>query len=125
MLPTAMETPPAPVPPLLTPGRPAENWRLYLELLAFSGFIIPFGQILGPLVLWLIKKDTLPEVDIEGRRVLNFNISWMIWIVISCGFGLIVWLVIAIIASIKAANREPFRHPLTIEFLKPMPPLAQ
>ncbi len=109
---------PSPAPPAATAPRAPENWRLYLELLAFTGFLIPFGQIFGPLVLWLVKKDTVREVDVEGRKVLNFNISWVIWIFLTCGIGLLVWLVIAIIAAIKAANNEPFEHPFTIKFLR-------
>ena len=109
---------PTPVPP--TPATPAsqESWRLYLELLALLFFVIPLGNILGPLVLWLILKDKNPEVDAEGKKVLNFNISWTLWMLVTCGFGLIVWLVILVVAIIKAANREPFKHPLTIELLK-------
>lgn len=116
-----MDTQPNPDSPLVPQPPPAADktsWRLYLELLALLAFVIPLGQIFGPMVLWLIKKDTVPEVDYEGKRVLNFNISWTIWGVLTCGLGFIVWFVIAIVAMIKAANREPFTHPLTIDFLK-------
>ncbi len=115
-----METPPSANVPPPSPAPQAGNtsWRLYLELLALCGFVIPFGQILGPLVLWLIKKDNEPEVDAEGKRVLNFNISWAIWIILTCGLGFIVWVVILLVAIIKAANRQPFKHPLTLELLK-------
>ena len=116
-----MDTKPTPDSPLVPQSQPPADktsWRLYLELLALTAFVFPLGQILGPMVLWLVKKDTIPEVDFEGKKVLNFNISWTIWGVLSCGLGFIVWLVIAIVAMIKAANREPFKHPLTIDFLK-------
>lgn len=116
-----MDTQPNPDSPLVQQPPSAAvktSWRLYLELLALLAFVIPLGQIFGPMVLWLIKKDTVPEVDYEGKRVLNFNISWTIWGLVTCGLGFIVWFVIAIVAMIKAANREPFTHPLTIDFLK-------
>ena len=104
---------PGPPPPL-----PATNWRLYLELLSFAAFIFPVGNIVGPMVLWLIKKDTIPQVDEQGKRVINFNISWTLWSILSCGIGFFVWFVIAIISTLKAANNERFEHPLTIAFLK-------
>ena len=104
--------------PSPAPAAAPNSWRLYLELLALTGFIIPFGQILGPMILWLIKKDTDPEVDTEGKRVMNFNISWTIWGILSCGIMFLVWIIVLLIAIIKAANREPFNHPLTIGFLK-------
>jgi len=123
---------PSPPPPDIPLPPAATNWRLYLELLSFTAFIFPLGNIVGPLVLWLVKKDTIPQVNEEGKRVINFNLSWTLWGIISigvgllsCGFGFIIsglgvlaWLVIAIISTIKAANNEPFRHPWTIAFLK-------
>ena len=114
---TQPQIPPSdPVPPF---PPPATNWRLYLELLSFTLFVLPaFGNIVGPLILWLVKKDTNPVVNEEGKKVINFNISWTIWGILTCGFGFIAWLVIAIIAALKAANNEPFRHPWTIAFLK-------
>ena len=105
-------------PPHLPASSAATNWRLYLELLSLTMFLIPFGHVLGPLVLWLVKKDTIPEVDAEGKKVLNFNLSWTLWIIASCGFGVFAWIIIDIIAILKAANREPFKHPWTINFLK-------
>lgn len=89
-----------------------------MELLSFAGFAFPLGNILGPLILWLVKKDSIQEVDYEGKRVINFNISWTLWSIASCGVGAIAWFIIAIIASVKAANNQPFNHPWTIQFLK-------
>lgn len=115
-----METPPQSSPSGIphTPPPPATNWRLYLELLSFAAFIFPIGNILGPLILWLVKKDTVPAVNEEGKKVINFNISWTLWSIVSCGVGFLAWIVIAIIATLKAANNEPFKHPWTIAFLK-------
>jgi uncharacterized Tic20 family protein len=108
-----METTPPTLP------APTTNWRLFLELLSFAFFVFPVaGNIFGPLILWLVKKDTDPVANEEGKRVLNFNLSWTLWSFVTCGFGFLVWFVIAIIATIKAANNEPFKHPLTIGFLK-------
>jgi uncharacterized protein len=110
--PSLSHTPIPPVPPT------TQDWRFYLELSSFAGFIFPFGHIFGPLVLWVIKKDSIPEVNEAGKKVLNFNLSWTIWMILSCGLGYVVWAVIALLAALKAANREPFKHPWTIAFLK-------
>ena len=110
--------PPQPEFPSLPPSPPATNWRLYLELLQFSGFVFPFGHVLGPLVLWLVKKDEIPLVNEEGKKVINFNLSWTLWIILSCGLGSIAWIIIAIISTLKAANNERFERPWTIAFLK-------
>ena len=110
---------PSPPPPGIPFPPDTTNWRLYLELSSFAFFILPgIGHILGPLILWLIKKDTIPQVNEEGKKVINFNISWTLWSIVSCGLGFVAWIVIAIISTLKAANNEPFRHPWTIAFLK-------
>jgi hypothetical protein len=45
------------------------------HLIAWSGCVIPFGNIIGPLVIWQIKKDQIPSVDILGKAALNFQVS--------------------------------------------------
>jgi uncharacterized Tic20 family protein len=110
--------------PYSNPSQPSystpdtNNWRLYLELLALTGFVFPFGQILGPLVLWLIKKDTSSQVSEEGKKVINYHMSWTIWGLLSCGLGFLPWIIITLVSIIKAGNNQPFNHPLTISFLK-------
>lgn len=105
-------------PPPVNAPAPATNWRLYLELLSFCGFVFPFGNIIGPLILWMVKKDSVREVAEFGPKVINFNISWLLWSIASCGIGAIAWLIIAIIATIKAANNEPFKHPWALPLVK-------
>lgn len=92
--------------------------RLYYELLSLVAFVFPVGNIVGPLVLWMVKKDGDPQADADGKQVINFNISWLLWSIVSCGLGALVWLVIVIIAILKASGEKPFKHPLTIRFLK-------
>ena len=108
----------------------ARFWGLLCHLTALSGLIVPPGIILGPLVVWLIKKDEYAIVDEQGKEALNFQLSMLIYsvvaallIIVIVGAVLLVALFIAnivfvIIASIKFSNNVPFRYPLTIRFLK-------
>ena len=106
-------------------------WAIFCHLSAFTLFIIPpFGHILGPLVIWLIKKNDLPSVDEEGKESLNFQISMTIYMFVAfilcfvaIGIPLLILLVMAnvilvIVASIKTSNNEKFRYPCTIHFIK-------
>lgn len=100
------------------------------HLLAFAGFVVPFGSILGPLVLWLIKRADSPYIDVVGKEVLNFNISWTIYMIIAALsiFALIgvlllplaglLWLIFVIMAAIKASEGKIYRYPLTIRLIK-------
>jgi hypothetical protein len=92
--------------------------------------VIPFGNVLGPLVIWLIKKDEFEYVKSQGREALNFQISMAIYCLIGAlticiGIGVIVLiaigivdLVFIIIAAIAANEGKDYKYPITIRFLK-------
>ena len=126
-----------PVPPLPPPGPPRSalqpsNTRtlaMMCHLSAFAGLFVPLGNIWGPLVFWLVKKDELPDVDLHGKESLNFQISMTIYIVVSILLSLLLigipvlvgltiyWIVAVIIASVRANNGELYRYPLAIRFI--------
>ncbi|MEX0965975.1 MAG: DUF4870 domain-containing protein [Bacteroidia bacterium] len=121
--------------PFDAPGSPQtlskddRNWGMLAHLSALSGYVIPFGWFLGPLVVWLVKREEIPFVNDQGREALNFNISMCIYALISAilflvlvGFVLIVivmvlHLVFTLIATIKASEGNMYRYPLTIRFV--------
>ena len=125
-------SPPNPPPgaPPSPPGSSDERmWAMFAHLSALIGFVIPFGSILGPLIIWQIKKNEYPLVDDQGKEALNFQITMAIAFVVSLvlmvvliGF-LLIWvvglfdLVMIVIASIKANNGERYRYPLTIRLV--------
>lgn len=107
------------------------NWAMFTHLSALTAFVgIPFGNILGPLIIWLIKKDEMPLVAEEGRAALNFQISMTIYSMVAfflcfvfIGFILIFPLIIAnvvliILATVKTSNGKKFVYPFTFEFIK-------
>ena len=109
----------------------AQNWARYCHLAALSGFIIPFGSIVGPLVVWLMKKDTMPLVDQHGKESLNFQITVMIALIVSAasmivliGFLLlpvvgIAALVMTIMAVIKVSGGQlDYKYPFAIRLIK-------
>ena len=53
-----------------------KTWGMLCHISTFCGMIIPFGNILAPLIIWLIKKEELPFVSDQGKEVLNFQISY-------------------------------------------------
>ncbi len=102
---------------------------MLVHLLSFAGFFVPFGNIIGPLILWLLKKDELPFVDHHGKESLNFQISIILYTVIAVILCLILIgflilaaipifnLVMVIIAAVKANNGEEYSYPLRIRFI--------
>ncbi|MCC5805242.1 MAG: DUF4870 domain-containing protein [Opitutales bacterium] len=100
------------------------------HLLALTGFVVPFGSIIGPLVMWLIKREEFPFVDDQGKEALNFAISMLIYAIVAgiltiviIGIPLLIaifvfWLVMVIIAAMKANSGIAYRYPLTIRLIK-------
>jgi uncharacterized protein len=115
---------------MYTLTREERNLAMLSHLLALTGYVgVPLGNIVAPLIIYLMKKDELPFVAEQSRESLNFQISMSIYALISgvltlilIGFLLLaaVWVagvVLTIIASVKVANGEAYRYPLTIRLI--------
>ena len=111
------------------------TWGMVCPVAALAGFIgVPFGNLLGPLIIWLIKKDEEPFVDNQGKEALNFQITVaiggfvaivLIITVIGACIGIpllvavgIVDLIFCIVASVKANSGEAYRYPVSIRFVR-------
>ncbi len=102
------------------------------HLAALAGLLgIPAGNILGPLIIWLIKKNEIPFVDDQGKEAVNFHITTLIAGIIAAplicvagiGFILLVAvglaaLIFSIIGAVKANGGEANRYPFAIRFIK-------
>jgi uncharacterized protein len=106
-------------------------WNVLCHATALAGFFVPWaGHILGPLIVWLAKRNDSPEIDQHGKESLNFQISMLIYNVIAgvlclvlIGFVIlailhILNLVLVIIASIQASEGKFYRYPLAIRLIK-------
>jgi len=100
------------------------------HLSALAGFVIPgAGHILGPLIVWLVKRGDSAEIDAHGKEALNFQISMLIYNVVAgilclivIGFVLLAVLhvlnvVFVIIASLRASEGQIYRYPLTLRLI--------
>lgn len=111
---------------------PARAWNVACHAAAFSGYISAgVGWIVGPLVVWLIKKADFPSVDEHGKESLNFHISIAIYSLVmgvlgmfTCGVTwvlnvalVIMQVVCTVLASIKASDGGFYRYPLTIRMI--------
>jgi len=112
------------------PTQDERTWGMLAHLTAFSGFLIPFGNIIAPLVVWLVKRDQSQFVGDQGKESLNFNISVLlagavcavlvfVFIGILLGVALFFyWLAMTIVAGIKASEGIRYRYPFTLRLIK-------
>jgi uncharacterized Tic20 family protein len=134
--------PPSPAAAVVTvPSAEEKQWALFAHLSALlgafvTGFWFGWGCFLGPLVIWLVKKETMPFVNDQGKEALNFNITLaivgvilLIFSIVTLGIGLLItipvgvivaiaWLVFTIIAAIKASEGVAYRYPITLRLVK-------
>jgi uncharacterized Tic20 family protein len=111
-------------------GSKFENWVVLCHLSGLVGMFFPLGNVVLPIVIWMYKNENDPEVNKHGISVINFHVSWTIYMIIS---GLLVFvivglplllglLVFGLIVSVKgtlmANEGKLYSYPLSIEFLK-------
>lgn len=128
------EQPPESPQPEPRDGQPTQGTPYTLgilcHLLAFSGYLVPFGNIFGPLVLWLLKRAEDPFVEACGKEAINFQITMTIYAAI-CGLSILIGIglillpivmilniVYTVIAAIKASEGRSYHYPLTIRLIQ-------
>jgi len=114
-------------------NRDARMWSMICHLAGLALFIpvLPIiGNIIAPLIIWQVKKDDYPFVDEQGKEAFNFQLSILIYGIVSgllcfacIGFVLVPAVVIfdvvfLLIAAINANEGNHYRYPLTIRFIK-------
>src|ERR1700676_2272393 len=95
------------------------TWNILCHASALLGVFLHFpGHLLGPLIVWLAKREDSPEIDAHGKESLNFQISMLIYNAIAVVFCLVLlgfaflavlWVlnaVFVIVASIQASDRK-------------------
>jgi uncharacterized Tic20 family protein len=111
-------------------SRDERTWAMLAHLCALVGYsVVPLGNVVAPLIVWLIRRDQSWFVDDQAKESLNFQISMVIYTLISIPLVLLLigillliilyvfGIVMVIIAAIKANNGVPYRYPLTLRFI--------
>ena len=114
----------------IPPSKDERTWAMLSHFSALCMFIFPFGNILAPLIIWLIKKEEMSFVEDQAKEVLNFQISMTIYLLISVilcfiliGIPFVIGLgifnvIITIIAGIKANDGKSYRYPINLRLIK-------
>jgi uncharacterized Tic20 family protein len=125
-----------------TPSSQERQWAMFAHLstllggLLTSGWAGSVGFFIGPLVIWLTKRDTMPFVADQAKEALNFAITvslaclvLVVLTVLTLGIGLLLTvplyaiigisaLVLVIIAAIKANEGVAYRYPFTLRLIR-------
>jgi Uncharacterized protein conserved in bacteria len=108
-------------------GLTENTYLMLLHLSQFAGLIIPLAGFVVPIIMWITNKENNANVDLHGKNVMNFMISFAIYTAVLCitiiGIPVavivgILYIVFVIMATLKANNGEYWKYPLTIQFIK-------
>lgn len=106
-------------------GLEENTYLMLMHVSQLLGLLIPLAGFVAPVLMWVINKDINANVDLHGKNILNFTISYLIYSAVLAIIGIpllvvlgIVYLVFVILAAVKANNGEYWRYPFIIQFLK-------
>jgi uncharacterized Tic20 family protein len=106
------------------------NTAVAAHLSTLAGLVLPFGSVIGPLAVWLTRRDRDPFIDQAGREALNFGISVAVYgavllvaALLLVGIpllvvGVVAWVVLASLAAVKASEGQAYRYPLTLRLVR-------
>ena len=111
--------------------RDARKWAMLCHIMALVGLLgNGIGFVLGPLLVWMVKKEDHPFVDEQGKEAVNFQIT-MLLLAIVCfllmflviglvllPIVLIVAVVSSVIGAIKSNEGEHYRYPFSLRLIK-------
>ncbi len=107
----------------------SKNWAMAGHLSAFTVFLGLPVPVLGPLIVWLMKRGDDDYAEWHAREALNFNISIMIYTIVSAVLILLLvgilllpvvllsWFILVIVGAVKASSGEYYRYPMTLRFI--------
>lgn len=115
---------------IIVADKDQRTWAMFCHLSALAGLLFPFGSVIGPLTVWLVKKEEMPLVAEHGRKSLNFQLTMMIAYIVCFMLMFVVVgvillplvalfsLIMVVVSAIKANDGKEVKYPMAIEFIK-------
>ena len=125
-----------------TPSADERRWATFAHLSALVGALVTsgwagsIGFFIGPLIIWLLKREEMPFVNDQGKEALNFGITvsipcfvLLLLTIMSLGIGAVLTiplflvigigaLVLVVMAAIKANEGVAYRYPFSLRLVK-------
>ncbi len=113
----------------VAPAGGSTGLAMFTHLSILIGFIIPFFGLIVPIVVWITKKDSDELATANAKEAINFQISVLLWSLLLVGLAflgpmlwvaavlavvmMIAFIVLPIVAAVKANGGDQYRYPLT------------
>jgi uncharacterized Tic20 family protein len=112
-------------------SRDVRKWAMACHIIALIGVLgNGIGFLLGPLIVWLIKKEDHPFIDEQGKESVNFQITMFIvlFVCVILSFVIVgllflvpvafIMTIFPIVAAVRANEGQHYRYPFSIRFIK-------
>lgn len=108
----------------------ARNWAMLCHLTSLLGLWGPWLNTLGPLCLWLLRRNDSRFVNEHGKEAVNFNISLAIYLTVAAALMFVVigffiypvifvlGLIFAVQGAVNASKGKAYTYPFTIRFIQ-------
>lgn len=128
-----VNTPTTDTPPVVPESLSEDErtWGMIAHFSALAFFVLPpIGGVVGPLIVWVLKKQQYQFASEAAKESINFNIAVLIgyavcavlafvFVGLVLGFALFLyWLVMTIVAGVKASEGIHYRHRFTLRLVK-------
>ena len=110
--------------------RDERNVAMLAHLCGFAGLIVPLGNIIAPLIIWLLHRDKSEFIADQALESLNFNITIILagiacGVLIFVGIGIllglalgIVWIIGTVLAAVRASEGQRYRHRFILRLVR-------
>ena len=112
---------------MIETNREAKQWGMFVHLAGLLGLVLPaVGGLVGPLVIWLIKREGMRYVDEQGKRAVNFQLNLLVYgfFAFLLSFLLIgifllpliglAAVILPIVAGVEASKGNDYRYPFVL-----------
>ena len=121
-----------PLPPSApsVPNQDERTWAMIIHLSAFAGHFVPIAHLIAPLIIWLVKRETSPFLDDQGKEAVNAQLSVTIYglvagvlciVLIGIPMLIALWvadIIFVILAAIAANSGQAYRYPGILRLIK-------
>jgi uncharacterized Tic20 family protein len=108
-----------------------KKWGMALHLSALIGLLLPLGLVLGPLIVWMLKKNDGEYFDVQGKNAVNFQLTILIAAFVFAVLGTMIkplftlafvagiaGILFAVIAGINVSSNGDYKYPFSFRFIK-------
>ncbi|MEE9310534.1 MAG: DUF4870 domain-containing protein [Cocleimonas sp.] len=107
------------------------KWGMALHMAALIGLLLPLGLVLGPLIVWMLKKNDGEFFDSQGKQAVNFQLTILLSAFVFALLGTVIkpiftlafmaglaGIIFSVIAGISVSRKGHYQYPFSFKFIK-------